>query len=127
MEQRRKGGAAMADLGKMDKVGVRGILITRKDGAARGPYDIVLGTWEETDAILKLWAKSAAGNGCFETCDFRVVFEDGNSYSGTFYLRQQDAFQRNLLPRHIRKVCEETKIAWEAEAFLGKYAIPVAA
>jgi hypothetical protein len=117
----------MADFGKMDKVGVKGILITRRDGAARGPYDVVLGTWEETDAILKLWAKSAAGNGCFETCDFRVVFEDGNSYSGTYYLKQQDAFQKNLLSRHIRKVCEETKIAWESEAFLNKYAIPVAA
>ncbi|MGA7826327.1 MAG: hypothetical protein WCA04_01600 [Geobacteraceae bacterium] len=117
----------MADYRKMDKVGVRGILITRRDGAARGPYDVVLGTWEETDAILKLWAKSAAGNGCFETCDFRVVFEDGNNYSGTYYLKQSDAFQKNLLSRHIRKVCEETKIAWEAEAFLSKYAIPAAA
>ncbi|MRR58476.1 MAG: hypothetical protein EG824_09735 [Deltaproteobacteria bacterium] len=117
----------MTGYGSRNKIGVRGILISRKDGSARGPYDVVLGTWEEADAILKLWAKSSAGNGCFETCDFRVVFEDGNSYSGTYYLRQQDAFLRNLLSRHIRKVCEETRIAWEADAFLEKYAIPVAA
>jgi hypothetical protein len=117
----------MTEYGKRDKIGVKGILITRRDGSARGPYDVVLGTWEETDAILKLWAKSCSGNGCFETCDFRVVFEDGNSYSGTMYLKQQDAFLRNLLSRHIRQVCEETGIAWEAHVFLDKYAIPAAA
>jgi len=117
----------MAEFGNRDKIGVKGILITRKDGSSRGPYDVVLGTWEETDAILKLWAKSALGNGCFETCDFRVVFEDGFSYAGTMYLKQQDAFLRNLLSNHIRQVCEETRIGWEADAFLAKYLIPAAA
>lgn len=117
----------MAEFVTREKIGVRGILITRKDGSARGPYDVVLGTWEETDAILKLWAKSAGGNGCFETCDFRVLFEDGFSYSGTIYLKQQDAFLRNLLSSHIRQVCMDTRIGWEAEAFLEKYLIPAAA
>lgn len=117
----------MAEFGKSEKIGVKGILITRKDGSARGPYDVVLGTWEEADAILKLWAKSAGGNGCFETCDFRVVFEDGFSYSGTIYLKQQDAFLRNLLSSHIRQVCLDTRIGWEADAFLEKYSIPAAA
>ncbi len=117
----------MAEFEKRDKIGVKGILITRRDGSAKCPYDVVLGTWEETDAILKLWARSASGNGCFETCDFRVVFADDFSYSGTIYLRQQHAFLRNLLSGHIRQVCEETKIGWEADAFLEKYAIPAAA
>lgn len=109
------------------KVEVKGILITRKDGSIRCPYDVVLVTWEETDAVLKLWAKSASGTGSFETCEFRVVFEDGYSYSGTYYLRQQDAFSRHLLPNHIHRVCEETKIGWDADAFLAKYSIPKAA
>jgi hypothetical protein len=109
------------------KVGVRGILITRKDGSAKGPYDVVLGTWEEADAILKLWARAAGGNGCFETCDFQVLFADGYSYSGTYYLKQQDAFQRNLLPSHIRRICEETRIGWDADGFLAKYSVPKAA
>ncbi len=117
----------MAEFGTKDRIGVKGILITRKDGSAKSPYDVVLRTWEEADAILKLWAKTSSGNGCFETCDFRIVFEDGNSYSGTYYLKQQDAFLRNLLSNHIRRVCEETKIGWGAEAFLSKYAIPAAA
>lgn len=117
----------MAEFGKGGKIGVKGILITRKDGSVKCPYDVVMGTWEETDAILKLWAKSAAGNGCFETCDFRVVFEDGFSYSGTMYLMQQHAFLRNLLSSHIRQVCKETGIGWEADAFLAKYSIPAAA
>lgn len=127
MERRRKGGATMAEFGSTDKIGVKGILITRKDGSTKSPYDVVLRTWEETDAILKLWAKTGSGNGSFETCDFRVVFEDGNSYSGTYYLKQQDAFLANLLSNHIRRVCEETKTGWQSEVFLSKYAIPVAA
>jgi hypothetical protein len=117
----------MREYGADNKIEVRGILITRKDGSVRCPYDIVLVTWEETDAVLKLWAKSASGSGSLETCDFRVVFEDGYSYSGTYYLRQQDAFSRNLLSSHIHRVCEETRIGWDADAFLAKYSIPKAA
>lgn len=117
----------MAAVQGRNKIEVKGILVSRKDGSARGPYDVVLGTWEEVDVILRLWAKSAGGNGCFETCDFRVVFADGYTYTGSFYLKQQDAFLRDLLPKHIRRTCEETGIAWDAEGFLGKYAIPNAA
>lgn len=109
------------------KVALKGVLITRKDGSVRCPYDVVVGTWEETDAILKLWAKTSCGNAGYETCDFRIVFEDGNSYTGTHYLRQQDCFLRNILPTHIHRICDETKIGWDAEAFLDRYDIPRAA
>ncbi|NMC74975.1 MAG: hypothetical protein GYA56_11575 [Geobacteraceae bacterium] len=109
------------------KVEVRGILITRKDGSVRSPYDVVLATWEETDAVLKLWAKSSSTGAGFETCDFRVVFEDGFSYSGTFVLKQQDAFAKNLLSSHIRRMCDTTRKGWDADSFLTKYHIPKAA
>jgi hypothetical protein len=109
------------------KVPVKGILIRRQDGSPRGPYEVFLGTWDEADVILKYWAKSASVNGYSENCSFKVVFEDGNSYSGTYNLKQQDSFNRNLLPKHIFKICEETKIAWDANAFLDKYDIPKAA
>jgi hypothetical protein len=109
------------------KVEVKGILITRKDGSARSPYDVVLATWEETDAVLKLWAKSSASGVGFETCEFRVVFEDGFSYSGTYYLKQQDAFAKNLLSNHIRRICDETRVGWNSDSFLTKYDIPKAA
>jgi len=117
----------MTGISARGKVGVRGVLITRKDGPIKGRYDIVLGTWEETDVILSFWAKTAPDNGYFDTCDFKVIFEDGNSYSGTYYLRQQDAFLKNLLPKHIHNICNDTKIAWAADEFLAKYDIPKAA
>ncbi len=109
------------------KIALKGVLITRKDGSVRCPYDVVVGTWEETDAILKLWAKASCGNAGYETCDFRVVFEDGNSYAGTHYLRQQDCFLRNILATHIHRICDETRIGWDADAFLARYDIPRAA
>jgi hypothetical protein len=47
-------------------VEVRGILLVREDGSNRGRYDVVLGTWTETDVILNFWAKTAQGKGDFE-------------------------------------------------------------
>lgn len=117
----------MDQLSRNGKVGVRGILIVRNGGSARGRYDVALGTWEETDAVLELWASSAPDNGYYEDCEFKVFFVDGNSYSGTYQLRQRDAFRKNLLPGHIRAICAETGIAWDADAFLQKYDIPKAA
>ncbi len=117
----------MGEKQERGKVALKGVLITRKNGSVRCPYDVVVGTWEETDTILKLWAKTVHGNAGFETCDFRVVFEDGNSYSGTHYLMQKDCFQRNILPAHIHRVCEDTRIGWDAEEFLARYDIPRAA
>ncbi len=114
----------MGEIDSKAKVGVRGILIMRKDGPIKRRYDIVLGTWDETDVILNFWAKTAPDNGYYEACDFKVLFDDGNSYSGTYHLRQKDAFLKNLLPRHIHNVCNDTKIAWDADTFLAKYDIP---
>ncbi len=110
-----------------NKIKVRGILICKNGGSMCGGYDVVLGTWEETDAVLKLWAKKAPAGGYFEECHFKVLFVDCNSYSGTYHLKQEDAFGKNLLAAHVLRVCEETKIAWDAEAFLCKYDIPKAA
>jgi hypothetical protein len=124
---RREGGMTMIGIAITRKVEVKWILITRKDGSMRSPYDVVLGTWEETDAVLKLWAKSSTPGGGFETCEFRVVFEDGFSYSGTYYLKQQDAFAKNLLSNHILRICNETRVGWDADSFLEKYDIPKAA
>jgi hypothetical protein len=124
---RQEGGTTMKGFTISEKVEVKGILITRKDGSVRSPYDVVLATWEETDAVLKLWAKSSSPGTGFETCDFRVVFEDGFSYSGTYYLKQRDAFGKNLLSNHIRRVCDETRVGWNADSFLEKYDIPKAA
>jgi hypothetical protein len=109
------------------KIPVKGILITRHDGSPRGPYEVFLGTWEEADVILKFWAKTASASGYSENCSFKVIFEDGNSYSGTYFLKPQDSFNSNLLPKHIFKICKETEIAWDAKAFLEKYDIPKAA
>jgi hypothetical protein len=109
------------------KVKVQTITITRLGGPIEKYYDVVLGNWAETDAILKLWAKTSPNSGCYDACNFRIFFEDGNVYSGEYRLRQHDAFLKNLLGRHIRKICEDTKIVWDADEFLEKYDIPVAA
>jgi hypothetical protein len=87
----------------MAKVKVKAIVITRQGGPIETYYDVVLGNWAESDAILKLWARTAPNNGCYDTCNFRIFFEDGNSFSGTYRLRQPDIL-KNLLAHHIGKV-----------------------
>lgn len=51
-------------------------------------------------------------------------FVDDNYCSGPYQLRQKDAFRKNLLPTYIHAFCRESKIAWDADAFLEKYDIP---
>jgi hypothetical protein len=111
----------------MAKVKVKAIVISRQGGPIEGYYDVVLGNWAESDAILKLWARTAPNTGYYDTCNFKIIFEDGNTYSGTYRLRQPDAFLKELLPRHILKVCKETGIGWNADEFLTKYNIPLVA
>ena len=111
----------------MAKVKVKAIVITREGGPIEGYYDVVLGNWAESDAILKLWARTAPNTGYYDTCNFKILFQDGNSYSGTYRLRQPDTFLKELLPHHICKVCEETRSCWDADDFLAKYDIPLVA
>ena len=108
----------------MTRIKVKAVVITRMGGPIASYYDVVLGTWDEADAIMKLWAKVAPNNGYYDTCNFRIIFEDGNSYSGTYRLRQHDAFLKSLLPHHICKICDETSAGWSADEFLDKYDIP---
>jgi hypothetical protein len=111
----------------MAKIKVKSIVITRQGGPIESYYNVVLGNWPESDAILKLWARTAPNNGYYDTCNFQIFFEDGNTYSGTYRLRQSDTFLKNLLAHHICKICEETKIGWNADEFLAKYDIPMVA
>jgi hypothetical protein len=106
------------------KIRVKAIVINRQGGPIETFYDVVLGNWAESDAILKLWAKTAPNTGYYDNCVFRVFFEDGNVYSGSYHLKQHDSFLKDLLPHHICKVCDETKTCWEADEFLEKYDIP---
>jgi hypothetical protein len=111
----------------MTKVRVKAIIITRQGGPIESYYEVMVGTWAESDAILKLWARTAPNTGYYDTCNFRIVFQDGNSYSGTYRLRQPDAFLKELLPHHICKLCIETRACWDADDFLAKYDIPLVA
>jgi hypothetical protein len=111
----------------MTKIKVKSILITSQGGPIESYYNVVLGNWLESDTILRLWARTAPKNGCCDTCNFQILFEDGNSYSGIYRLRQQDTFLKSLLPHHICKTCKETGIGWDADEFLFKYDIPMVA
>ncbi len=106
------------------KIRVKAIVITRQGGPILSFYDVMLGNWDEADVILKFWAKTAPNTGYYDNCEFRVFFEDGNVYSGSYHLKQHDTFLRDLLPHHIIKVCNETSSCWDAHEFLDKYDIP---
>lgn len=106
------------------KIKVKAIVITRQGGPIQSFYDVVLGNWSESDVILRLWAKTAPNTGYYDNCEFRIFFEDGYVYSGSYHLKQHDTFLKDLLPHHIFKICDETRLCWNADEFLNKYDVP---
>lgn len=71
------------------RIAIENIAITRAEGPSElcGRTEIVV-SFEEADAILRKWAPSVYGNGS-DKCDFRIAFEDGFVWSGTYPLGRE--------------------------------------
>jgi hypothetical protein len=62
-------------------------------------------TWAGSDRVIQQWAKTAPGpNQGYDKCDFIVTWENGETYTGRFDMRQHDTGYSNHLPRHIRNL-----------------------
>jgi hypothetical protein len=80
-----------------EKVEVARIVIERVDGEVSTAR---VSSMEAADRVLSSWASSAPDSG-YDLCDFRIVFQDGFSCSGHYYLKKSQ--KRVSLARHIRK------------------------
>ena len=70
------------------------IVIERAEGpvAETGKPRTLTGpaVWEQADSILVKWGKTAPKNGGYDKCDFKVTWEDGQTYSGRYDLVHPD-------------------------------------
>ena len=76
----------------------------RAEGPSAECIRVTCNTWEESDSILQTWARTAPkpGNG-YDKTDFTVTYADGESYTGTYYLKNHDTHHTGQLARHIRE------------------------
>ena len=73
------------------KVGVKSIWLKRAEGHTPLPQPVTVSSYAEATKVLQDWARTApeAGQG-YDKTDFKVTFEDGETYDGTLDLKGID-------------------------------------
>jgi hypothetical protein len=91
------------------------IAITRAEGL---PHECsvthICGTWDDADAVLKRMAWTAPEHGGYHKTDFRITWEDGETYTGRYDLKRHDV-SLAYLARHVRRFCEFYSGRWRPE------------
>lgn len=68
-------------------IGVRSISLERAEGRHEECIKVTVPSWEEAEATMRRWGRTAPGpRGGYHKCDFIVTFDDGETYSGRFDL-----------------------------------------
>jgi hypothetical protein len=91
------------------------IAITRAEGL---PHECgvthICGTWDDADAVLKRMAATAPDSGGYDKTDFRITWEDGETYLGRYDLTRADETGASL-GRHVRDFCLFYSGRWRPE------------
>lgn len=87
-------------------VRIKKITITRGEGPSElcGIQHCAT-TWEQANRILKCMAQSVPDDGGYEYTDFRIEFNNGEEFRGSYELKQQDV-QYGDLYRKVKDFCE---------------------
>jgi hypothetical protein len=81
------------------------ITITRAEGpTAECNKPRTASSWLEANFALRCWASTAPENGGYDKCDFKVEFEDGETYEGRYDLVHYRKENPDLA-RHVRDFC----------------------
>jgi hypothetical protein len=94
---------------KTNKIRVEEITLRRAEGRiGKDSFDpTTVKTYEDADALLRRWAETAPSGGGYHKTDFRVLFEDGETYEGRYDLTREDATRADLrghMRDHVRFV-----------------------
>jgi hypothetical protein len=82
---------------------VKGISITRVEGAPVGSANARADSWAHADTVLHRWSESVARDGGFDKCEFTVEWEDGETYQGRFDLVNWRDAEPDLA-KHVREL-----------------------
>jgi len=62
--------------------------------------ETMFGIWDCADSILMKWSHTAPKEGGYDKCDFKITFEDGETYSGRYDLKHNSIEYPNLA-KHV--------------------------
>ena len=62
---------------------------------------LTVATFLQANHILSLWAQTAPAGGGYDKCDFRVAYDNGDTYSGRIDLVRDDFMRSRLLEKHM--------------------------
>jgi hypothetical protein len=88
----------------MAKVSVKSIWLRRAEGPTKLLGQRTVATFEAADAVLRDWAGTAPEGGGYDKVDFKVTWEDGETYEGRYDLVRDDTSKASLAT-HMREFC----------------------
>jgi hypothetical protein len=47
--------------------------------------------WARADSVLQRWSRTAPDSGGYDKCDFRILYEDGETYEGRYDLQRHES------------------------------------
>ncbi len=88
----------------MAKIKVKKITLDRAEGptALLGP-PVTRSSFEDADRILRDWAHTAPAGGGYDKVDFRIEWQDGETYEGRYDMKREDESRANLLGSHVQE------------------------
>lgn len=90
--------------GDRRKVAAVKITLDRAEGLASECVVVVVEgrkVWDQADAVLLQWSKTAPKTGGYDKCDFKVEYADGETYEGRYDLKHH-SIETPDLGEHIR-------------------------
>lgn len=88
----------------MDKVRVKSISLNRAEGCTRALEAKTVTSFEAADAVLREWARTAPEKAGCHKVDFKVTWQDGETYEGRYDLVRADTSKASLAT-HMREFC----------------------
>lgn len=88
----------------MAKIPVKSIWLDRAEGYTRDLETVTVSSFEAADAVLRKWARTAPEGGGYNKVDFKVTWEDGETYAGRYDLVRADTTKASL-STHMKEFC----------------------
>jgi hypothetical protein len=86
----------------MSKAKVTGIWLNRAEGPVALCGERSVRNFAEANDVIRSWARTAPKGGGYDKCDFKVSYDNGDTYSGRYDMTYDDVCGADMLQKHIR-------------------------
>lgn len=88
----------------MAKIPIDSVWVSRAEGPTKDLGERTTSSLEAADAILRRWSRTAPEKGHgYNKVDFKITWQDGESYLGRYDLEQEDGTKKNLIGEHAQQ------------------------